>query len=37
MKCFKSNEDNKNKDNMTIKYESKISKKGTKEIIEKKY
>ena len=37
MKCFKSNEDNKNKDNMTIKYESKISKKGTKEIIENKY
>ena len=37
MKCFKSNEDNKNKDDMTIKYESKISKKGTKEITENKY
>ena len=37
MKCFKSNEDNKNKDNMAIKYENKISKKGTKEITENKY
>ena len=37
MKCFKSNEDNKNKDNMVLKSENKISKKGTKEIMENKY
>ena len=37
MKCFKSNEDNKNKDSMAIKYENKISRKGTKEFTENKY
>ena len=37
MKCFKSNEDNKNKDTMEIKYENKISRKGTKEFTENKY
>ena len=36
MKCFKSNEDFKNKENKTLEYENSINKKGKKEIKENK-